>query len=145
MLAWTLTAFSLPLPMPLVRESALTLFFRMFVRTCCYLSISVHKFHFQGKTAIQACNGLFLSLSLAPDDDGHIYVSSRTARENEIINVRLIGFILNNLLFSDQNRCRETGPNGLAISRRQEEGGGLRNCLHVSLFCYSSAQANKFT
>uniref|UniRef100_A0A915P5P9 FRG1-like family protein n=1 Tax=Meloidogyne floridensis TaxID=298350 RepID=A0A915P5P9_9BILA len=39
-----------------------------------------------GKSALLAHNGFFLSL--APDDDGYVYVSSRTAHANEIINIR---------------------------------------------------------
>ncbi|CAK5109957.1 unnamed protein product [Meloidogyne enterolobii] len=39
-----------------------------------------------GKSALLAHNGFFLSL--APDDDGYVYVSSKTAHANEIINIR---------------------------------------------------------
>uniref|UniRef100_A0A1I8AZM0 Protein FRG1 n=1 Tax=Meloidogyne hapla TaxID=6305 RepID=A0A1I8AZM0_MELHA len=39
-----------------------------------------------GKTALMASNGHFLSL--APDDGGYVFVSSKTVHDNEIINIR---------------------------------------------------------
>jgi hypothetical protein len=51
-----------------------------------YAYATIH--HFQNKCAIQsASSGLFLSW--APDKEGNIYVSSKTAKENEFINVRI--------------------------------------------------------